>query len=186
MYIDIFIGVLLVWAIFSGWRNGFVKELFSTIGIIAGLLLAAVVYLYFGDTVFAVNGSEANMVLSIGAFLLIWIALPLVFGLIATVITGAIKGLQLGIPNSLLGMLFSLAKFVLIISCALNMMLQLDILDKAKIKDSVLFEPAVHLLPFIDKETGITDSVKEGLDQITLPDTVWIEMDKDIIQNKDK
>lgn len=178
MYIDIFIAVLLLWAIVDGWRSGFIKELFSTLGVLAGLLLAAVVYLYFGDTVFAVNGSETNMVLSIAAFLLIWIALPMVFGLIATLITSAIKGMKLGLPNSLLGMLFSVVKLGLLLSCALNMMVQLNILNKEMTSDSKLFDPAVELLPFIDRETGITDTVRKEIDKIELPDTIWVEMNK--------
>ena len=52
MYLDLFICALLLWAIFSGWRNGFIKEIFSTIGVILGLVLAAVLYYYFSDTIF--------------------------------------------------------------------------------------------------------------------------------------
>ena len=41
MFIDIFIIVLTVWALVSGWRNGFLKELVSSLGFLAGLLVAA-------------------------------------------------------------------------------------------------------------------------------------------------
>ena len=39
--IDIFIIVVLLWALFSGWRSGFVKEVTSLIGALVGLLIAA-------------------------------------------------------------------------------------------------------------------------------------------------
>ena len=103
MYLDIFICIILLWAVISGWRNGFVKEAFSTVGIIIGLLLAGLAYLYFGGDFLAIEGSETNMVLSIGAFILLWICLPLFLGLIANILTKAIKGMSLGVVNSLLG-----------------------------------------------------------------------------------
>lgn len=179
MYIDIFLLILFHWAMFSGWKNGLIKEVFSTLGILAGLILAGVVYYFFGDTLFAVEGSETNMLLSIGAFILLWIALPIVLGLAGSLLTSALKGLKLGIPNSILGALLSIVKFALIASCALNMMSYLNILDESKTADSKLYEPAVSILPFIDRETGITDNVKEKLESVSISDTIWVNMLKD-------
>lgn len=188
MYLDIFICIVLLWAVISGWRNGFVKEAFSTVGMIVGLVLAGVAYLYFGEDFLAIKGSETNMVLSIGAFILLWICLPLFFGLIANVLTKAIEGLRLGIVNSLLGIAFSVLKFVLLLSCVLNMMAKLNIADQKIMGDSVLLAPATAVLPFIDEQVGVTDSlehykgtlrnkVKEAaVDQIMgEEDTVWVE-----------
>jgi uncharacterized membrane protein required for colicin V production len=174
--------------VISGWRNGFVKEAFSTVGMIVGLVLAGVAYLYFGEDFLAIKGSETNMVLSIGAFILLWICLPLFFGLIANILTKAIEGLRLGIVNSLLGVGFSVLKFVLLLSCVLNMMAKLNIADQKIMGDSVLLAPATAVLPFIDEQVGVTDSlenykgafkdkVKEAaVDQIMgEEDTVWVE-----------
>lgn len=160
MYLDIFICVLLLWAVISGWRNGFVKEAFSTVGLIVGLVLAGVAYLCFGEDFLAIKGSDTNMVLSIGAFILLWICLPLFLSLIANILTKAIKGMSLGVVNSLLGVGFSVLKFVLLISCVLNMMAKLNIADQKIMGDSVLLEPATAVLPFIDEQTGVTDSLE--------------------------
>lgn len=160
MYLDIFICVILLWAVISGWRNGFVKEAFSTVGLIVGLVLAGVAYLCFGEDFLAIKGSDTNMVLSIGAFILLWICLPLFLGLIANILTKAIKGMSLGVVNSLLGVGFSILKFVLLISCVLNMMAKLNIADQKIMGDSVLLEPATAVLPFIDEQTGVTDSLE--------------------------
>jgi uncharacterized membrane protein required for colicin V production len=176
MYIDIFVLIIFHWALFSGWKNGFIKEVFSTLGILTGLIVAGLLYLYCGDILFAVVGSETNMMLSIGAFLLFWIALPLVFGLIANILTSAIKGMQLGIPNSLLGSLFSVAKFTLLVSCAFNMMHKLDILDESKTADSKTFQPALQILPFIEQEAEISRTVKTTIGNLTETDTIWVDM----------
>ena len=188
MYLDIFICIVLLWAVISGWRNGFVKEAFSTVGMIVGLVLAGVAYLYFGEDFLAIKGSETNMVLSIGAFILLWICLPLFFGLIANILTKAIEGLRLGVVNSLLGVGFSVLKFVLLLSCVLNMMAKLNIADQKIMGDSVLLAPATAVLPFIDERVGVTDSLENykgafkdkmkeaAVDQIMgEEDTVWVE-----------
>ena len=152
MYIDLFICVLAVWAIYNGWNNGFVKEIFSTLGVIAGLVIAAIVYSVWGKDFLSVAGSETNMVLSVGMFLILWILLPLVFGLVANVLTRAIKGFQLGFFNSLLGVVFSVGKFALLVSCVLNMMTALDILGESKKAESHLYQPATQLLPFVSQQ----------------------------------
>ena len=188
MYLDIFICIVLLWAVISGWRNGFVKEAFSTVGMIVGLVLAGVAYLYFGEDFLAIKGSETNMVLSIGAFILLWICLPLFFGLIANILTKAIEGLRLGVVNSLLGVGFSVLKFVLLLSCVLTMMAKLNIADQKIMGDSVLLAPATAVLPFIDERVGVTDSLENykgafkdkmkeaAVDQIMgEEDTVWVE-----------
>ena len=65
--IDLFIIIVALWALFSGWRAGVINELMSTFGILVGLLIAATCYRY-GHDFLAVNGSETNMVTSIIAF----------------------------------------------------------------------------------------------------------------------
>ena len=75
--IDIFILILLLSAAFSGWRSGFLKEVVSTVGFLVGLFVEATRYKTFGQYL-AVNGSEANMLTSIIAFLLLWVIVPIV------------------------------------------------------------------------------------------------------------
>lgn len=182
MYIDLFICVLAVWAIYNGWNNGFVKEIFSTLGVIAGLVVAAIVYNVWGKDFLAVTGSETNMVLSVGMFLILWILLPLVFGLVANVLTRAIKGIQLGFVNSLLGVVFSVGKFALLLSCVLNMMTALDILGESKKAESHLYEPAVQLLPFVsnqvEKQHGKASETEKN-------DTLWVDFNRNQ-QSQDK
>ncbi len=173
MYLDLFICALLLWAIFSGWRNGFIKEVFSTIGVILGLVLAAVLYYYFSDTIFAITGTETNMVLNIVAFLLLWIIIPLMLGMVANMLTAALKGLSLNTPNNILGMLFSVGKFAILLSCVLNMMLKLNILSEQKAKDSHLLEPVCSLMPFVHDELH---DMGEKLYEGELSDTIWIKV----------
>lgn len=174
MYIDLFICVLMVWAVYNGWRSGFIKEVFSSLGIVAGLILAALLYSACGEDFLAVTGTETNMVLSIGMFFILWILLPLALGLVANILTRAVKGMQLGLPNSLLGTLFSVGKFAILMSCVLNMMARLNILDEQKMNESHLLEPAMNILPFIDHQV---EAHKAG--DGAKSDTTWVDFDRD-------
>lgn len=173
--IDIFIIVLMLWALYSGWRAGFIKELVSGLGILIGLLVAALCYSAFGKYLL-VEGTETNMVTSIIAFFLLWIAVPIVLGFVANLLTKALKGMALGMPNSILGAGVSLLKFLILISCVLNVMDGLHIMNQDKVQDSKLYKPVTGALRvFFPADSTQTDS---AADKEEKPDTVWIDMRK--------
>ena len=140
MYLDIFIGIILIFALVRGLMNGFVKELASTIGFLLGLFVAATCYQTLGEYL-TVDGSEVNMFTSIVAFLLLWIIVPIIFGLLATLITKALDLTALGIANRIGGGILSMAKYLVLLSCVLNVMVSLNILNNERTEGSVMLEP---------------------------------------------
>ena len=42
--LDLFILIVLVWSLYSGWRAGLVREISSKVGYLVGLLIAATCY----------------------------------------------------------------------------------------------------------------------------------------------
>lgn len=172
--IDLFLIVLLLWSLFSGWRNGFIKEVVSTVGFLVGLFVAATCYTTLGEYL-SVDGSEANQVTSIIAFFILWIIVPIALGFAANLLTRAIKGMQLGIPNSMLGAIVSFIKFLILISCILNVMGALNILDESKRKDSALFEPVCNVVRAFFPENGTIGNLSSD-DETAESDTIWVEM----------
>ena len=171
--IDLFILVLMIWAAFNGWRNGFIKEVVSSVGFLAGLLIAATCYSTFGEYL-AVTGTESNMFTSVVAFFLLWIVVPIVLGLVANILTKALKGMQLGLPNSILGALVSLVKYVVLISCVLNVMQALHILNEEKTEDSKLYAPVTGVLQWLWESHGTLMPADEA--DTLKNDTVWVDM----------
>ena len=143
MYLDIFIGIILIFALVRGLMNGFVKELASTIGFLVGLFVAATCYETLGEYL-TVDGSEVNMFTSIVAFLLLWIIVPIIFGLLATLITKALDLTALGIANRIGGGILSMAKYLVLLSCVLNVMVSLNILNNERTEGSVMLEPVLQ------------------------------------------
>jgi len=166
MYLDIFIGIVLIFALVRGLMNGFIKELASTIGFLVGLFVAATCYETLGEYL-TVDGSEVNMFTSIVAFLLLWIIVPIIFGLLATLLTKALDLTALGIANRIGGGLLSIAKFVVLISCLLNVMMSLRILNNERTEGSILFEPVVSITQFaIQRASDYTPDLIEVADTI--------------------
>lgn len=101
--IDIIVTVLLAWGGLCGWKRGLVKELASTAGFFVGLFVAWKLY---------GNGADNSIVM----FVLVWIATPLVLGMVASVIT---KTLDLtivgGLLNRVLGAAVGVVKWGLLI-----------------------------------------------------------------------
>lgn len=147
MYLDIFIGIILIFALVRGLMNGFVKELASTIGFLVGLFVAATCYQTLGEYL-TVDGSEVNMFTSIVAFLLLWIIVPIIFGLLATLITKALDLTALGIANRIGGGILSMVKYLVLISCVLNVMVSLNILNSERTEGSVMLEPVQFITKF--------------------------------------
>jgi len=173
--IDIFLIVILLWAAFSGWRTGFIKELISAGGFIVGLLVAATCYKFFGEYL-AVNGSQSNMVTSIVAFFILWIVVPIMLGLVANILTKALRGMQLGIPNSLLGALVSVVKYFLLLSCVFLAMEGLGIMNAERTASSHLYQPMMNTVhAIVPQDTTQVSPADEGE---VKSDTVWVDVSK--------
>lgn len=169
MYLDIFICVIIGFALVRGYLNGFIKEVASAVGLLLGLLVALTCYEQFGEYL-KVDGTEVNMFTSIVAFLLLWIVVPIVFGFLAYLLTKAIDHSSLSFVNRLFGGLVSVVKFVVLLSCVLNVMAELRILNEERVEGSSLAVHVQSITQFaIEKAPEYAPKVQEFVD------TVFIE-----------
>ncbi len=173
--IDAFIIIVFLWSVFNGWRTGFIKEITSTLGILVGLLIAATCYSAFGKYL-AVNGSETNMVTSIIAFLLLWIIVPIALGLVANILTKSLKGMKLGMPNSILGALVSVLKNLVILSCVFNVMTGLHILNTEKASSSKLLSPVAGAMQLFFSDDAAEKSATPADSTGGKSDTIWVNL----------
>ena len=174
MTVDIFILAVLVWAAYQGWRDGFLKQAVSSVGFFVGLVVAALCYRQFGHYL-AVNGTMANAFTSIVAFFLLWIVVPIMLGFFANVLTKTLKAIRLGCLNSLAGVLVSMLKYTILLSCVLNAMSMLRIMDEKRTAESHLYEPVRSVLSIAF--THVSDYVRShNTDDADTSDTVWVEL----------
>ncbi len=151
MLFDIFIAVILLWAALTGWRNGLLKELVSALGFIVGLVIAATCYSQLGEYL-AMNGSETNITLNIAAFFLLWIIVPIFLGFVANMLTKAMSAICMGWLNSLGGLVIAVIKYLVLLSCVLNVMSLLGIMDEERKASSRLITPAEQVVSILFTE----------------------------------
>lgn len=177
--IDIVIIILVIWAAYNGWKQGLIKELVSLVGFFVGLIVAFQLYATFGDYLaprLSSDGAVNGTVIRLLAFVLIWIIVPIVLGLVANILTKSLKLIRLGFINSFAGMLLSVAKYLILMSSVFCAMDFLNILDNQKKEEALLYQPVASIVKgFFADQPKPQPSEPEA----ETSDTIWIDVHKD-------
>ena len=142
--VDIIILVVLGAGAILGFSKGFLKQLASLLGLVAGLLIAKALYATVAERVFLPLTDSQTVAQGI-AFVVIWLAVPLAFLLLASLLTKAMEAVSLGWVNRLLGAVLGALKAALLVSLLVCVVEYIDtdntILKKTKKQESVLYYP---------------------------------------------
>ena len=146
--IDIFLLVPLLWFGFKGWKNGAVMEFIQLAAIVLGIFVASK-FSYFLANYFNFQSEYASIIY----FALTFIAVVAMLFFAGYIITNFIKMIMLGWLNRLLGVIFALAKTVLILSVLIFYFNKIDyeetILSNEKRDESLLFRPIEKVAPMV-------------------------------------
>ena len=110
-FFDILTLVALIWAVVSGWRSGFVSQLLGLLGIILGIVLS----LRYGAAVGEMFNIDARFSVVAG-FLITFVATLIIATLIARLIARVLSFVGLGWVNTLLGIVLSIIKGLIVLS----------------------------------------------------------------------
>ncbi len=142
--LDIIILVVLGAGAIVGFSKGFLKQLASLLGLVAGLLIAKALYATVAERVFLPLTDSLTVAQGV-AFVVIWLAVPLAFLLLASLLTKAMEAVSLGWVNRLLGAVLGALKAALLVSLIVCVVEYIDtdntILKKTKKQESVLYYP---------------------------------------------
>ena len=139
--IDWILVVLLLLGAIRGWCTGLIKQVVSLGGLIAGLLIAKLCYAMVGDAI-APHIDNHTTLAHVLAFILIWIAVPVILGVLGEILTTVLDKLfVLGTVNSILGALLGLIKFQLIIGALIWVLCATKIIGENTMQQSVLCAP---------------------------------------------
>ena len=116
--LDIILLVLIGTGAVLGFAKGFLRQLAGLLGLIVGLLAAKALYATVADEVFSQVTDDAGLARGL-AFVAIWLLVPLLFLLVASLLTRAMEAVSLGWLNRLLGAALGAAKYALVISLLL-------------------------------------------------------------------
>ena len=124
-----------------GYIQGAIKQIANLAGIIVGLLLAVTAYDKFGKVLADFTGAEETTA-DIIAFIAIVILFPIVLGIIASLLTKAIKVIHLSLLNRVAGAIVGAVGYLLILSVAFNVFYFINV--KISTKFSCLIHHIIH------------------------------------------
>ena len=137
---DIIVYLALAWAVFNGWRRGFLLQMMSLVAVIAALYFAA----QYGselERILAINVGVEGVV----GFIIIFVGALIITAIGGYVLRAVFRFAGLGIADILLGILFSVAKLGLIVSVLFSWFASVnknyDWVSKQTVEESRWFKP---------------------------------------------
>lgn len=143
-FLDIILGLLLVWGLWKGLKNGLFIELASIIALIAGIYGAIHFSYYAGDYLFQSMDWEERYI-NLTAFVITFIIIVLVVQVLAKLLTKIATFALLGWLNRLAGGIFGVVKVAVILGALLVFFDRVNtsagLVKDENMEQSVLYEP---------------------------------------------
>ncbi|MDY8138774.1 CvpA family protein [Aquimarina sp. 2201CG5-10] len=159
-YIDIILGILLLWGLVRGFMKGLFVSLASLVALVAGIYIAVHFSHLVGDYLQQyVDWQES--VIKLTAFAITFILVVILISMAGKLLTKIADLASLGIVNKLLGAAFGVLKFAFIASVVLMFVdavnQKVTFIKQETLDSSILYKPvrtlAPTVLPSILKDT---------------------------------
>ena len=124
----------------KGWSNGLLKEVLGLVGVFVGLYVARLLYEQVGYQLAPHLGTSAGIA-NIIAFGLIWMGVPILLGLVGSLLTKVLEWAGLDSVNSLGGALVSVVKYALLLGVLCNVLSITHLVSEESQQRSLLFQP---------------------------------------------
>lgn len=143
-FLDIILGLLLVWGLYKGLKNGLFIELASIIALIAGIY-GAIHFSYYAGDYLSQNIEWEERYISLTAFVITFLLIVLIVHFLAKLLTKAASFAMLGWLNRLAGGIFGMVKVAVILGALLVFFERVNtsagLVKDENIEQSVLYEP---------------------------------------------
>lgn len=135
----LFLIVLLVGA-WKGWVSGLLKEALGLVGVFVGLYVAYLLYEQVGYALAPHIGTSPSIA-SILAFVLIWIGVPVLLGVLGSLLTKVLEWVGLDGVNNLGGSLVGIIKYAIVLGALCNVLAITRLVSEDSQQRSLLFGP---------------------------------------------
>ncbi|NAS12514.1 CvpA family protein [Poritiphilus flavus] len=143
-FLDILIGLLLIYGLYRGIRNGLFVEIASLLALIAGFF-GAIYFSYITGDYLADRLSWDERYINLTAFILTFIIIVVVVNMAGKLLTKIADFAMLGLLNKIAGGIFGALKVAVILGALLvfldRMNTSLNFVERDTVKESVLYEP---------------------------------------------
>ena len=151
-FLDIVLGVMLVFALYKGIKNGLFVELASLISLILGIYVA-IKFSYLVKNILIDSVSWSSKYIEVIAFALTFLIVVVGIHLLAKFFTGIADFAYLGWLNKLGGAAFSVLKTILMLSIVFNIFQKINvnnfIVKQETLDKSMFYNPIQEVSKFI-------------------------------------
>lgn len=142
--IDIILLIIIGIGAISGFMKGFFRQFASILGLIVGLIAAKLLYASVAEKIYH-TVTDSMTTAQVISFIGIWLIVPLIFSIVANLLTKAFEAVSLGWFNRLCGAALGATKYLLVLMLVIYAIEYLDpdskFLIKTKKEDSTLYLP---------------------------------------------
>jgi len=171
-FLDIILGLLLLWGLWKGLKNGLFIEIASIIALIAGIY-GAIHFSYYAGDYLSQNMEWDERYINIAAFVITFIAFVFIVHLAGKLLTKIANFAMLGLLNKIAGGIFGVVKVAVILGALLVFFERVNdsagMVKNETMQGSVLYEPIKEIGAFVfstvlkEKEES-TPETKEASD----------------------
>ena len=144
--------IILIYGSYKGFKNGIVGELLSFLGILLGIYLSKTYYPIV-DEYLATIFDSTNQLVSLISVILIFSVTIILTKILSKVITKALNVMALGLLNKLIGSIFGLLKYLLILCIITFIFSQANdifvFIEKNKIEETQIFSKIQKINDYI-------------------------------------
>ncbi|WP_405199999.1 CvpA family protein [Christiangramia sp. LLG6405-1] len=170
--VDIVLGIFLLYGLVRGFFRGFLTELASLVGLVAGIY-GAIHFSYYAGEFLSQHVDWDIEIINLASLAITFLIIIFVVSLVGKMLTKVADFAALGIVNKLLGAIFGLMKSAFVASVIIMFFMTsnktLEFVETETIEESVLYEPVAVIAPIIlpsiikqVKEKDLWDSEAEA------------------------
>ena len=167
-WIDILLGIPLIWGLYKGFKNGLLLELASLVALIAGIY-GAIHFSYIAGDYLSERLQWEAQYLKIISFLITFIVIVLLVHLLGKLLTKVADVAMLGLLNKIAGGIFGLLKMAIIIGALLiffyNVIPSKEGAEATYSKESVLYTPLRDIGAFVFSKIFPTEKEEATLSE---------------------
>lgn len=150
--LDILLGLLLIYGLYKGLKNGLFVEIASIIALIAGLY-GAIHFSYIAGDYLSRNMEWNERYINIASFIITFIVIVVVVQLAGKFLTKIADFAMLGLLNKLAGAIFGALKVAVILGALLVFFERanssVNLVKSETLEESVLYEPIKEIGAFV-------------------------------------
>ncbi|WP_339707672.1 CvpA family protein [uncultured Kriegella sp.] len=163
-FLDIILGLLLLYGLWRGLKNGLFVEIASIIALIAGIY-GAIHFSYYAGDYLAQNMDWEERYINIAAFVITFIGIVMVVHIAGKFLTKIADFAMLGLLNKVAGGIFGALKVAVILGALLiffdRVNTSTQLVQNEKVQESILYEPIKEIGAFVfAKVLKKEDSIK--------------------------